>query len=149
GLLLGEHQAVMRGSGSEAGEGRPYAPGDHARRIDWALTARSSEVHVRDTIADRELETWLCVDASASLDWGTAQWEKRDLAITAAAAFGLLGARGGNRTAALIFDGSSTEIVPPRAGRDATMQLLRRLEMRPPAAARRGAPPAAHGRPRR
>ena len=66
GLLLGEHQAILRGSGSEAGEGRPYAPGDDARRIDWALTARSSELHVRDTIADRELETWLCVDASAS-----------------------------------------------------------------------------------
>lgn len=131
GLLLGEHQAVLRGSGSEAGEGRPYAPGDDARRIDWALTARANEVHVRDTIADRELETWLCVDASASLDWGTAAWEKRDLAVTAAAAFGLLGAKSGNRTAALIFDGSSTQIVPPRAGRDAVMQLLRRLEQRP------------------
>lgn len=131
GLLLGEHQAVLRGSGSEAGEGRPYQPGDDARRIDWALTARSSQVHVRDTIADRELETWLCVDASASLDWGTASWEKRDLAVTAAAAFGLLGARGGNRTGALIFDGSSTQIVPPRAGRDSVMQLLRRLEQRP------------------
>ncbi len=131
GLLQGEHLAILRGSGSEAGEGRPYAAGDDARRIDWSLTARSSEIHVRDTIADRELETWLCVDASASLDWGTAAWEKRDLAITAAAAFGLLGAKSGNRTAALIFDGSTTQIVPPRAGRDAVMQLLRRLEQRP------------------
>ena len=93
GLLLGEHLAVLRGSGSEAGEGRPYAPGDDARRIDWSVTARSTELHVRDTIADRELETWLVVDASASLDWGTAAWEKRDLAVTAAAAFGLLGAK--------------------------------------------------------
>ena len=90
-----------------------------------------NEISVRDTIADRELETWLVVDASASLDFGTAVWEKRDLAITAAAAFGLLGAKGGNRSAALIFDGETTQIIPPRTGRDAVMQLLRRLEQRP------------------
>ena len=136
GLLHGEHLAVLRGSGTDAGEGRPYQPGDDARRIDWSLTARMSQVHVRDTIADRELETWLCVDASASLDWGTAAWEKRDLAVTAAAAFGLLGAKSGNRTGAVIFDGTDTQVVPPRTGRDAVMQLLRRLEQRPRAAER-------------
>jgi uncharacterized protein (DUF58 family) len=136
GILQGDHQATPRGAGTEAGEGRAYAPGDDARRIDWNLSARTNEVAVRDTIADRELETWLVVDASASLDFGTADWEKRDLAITAAAAFGLLGARSGNRAAALIFDGDGVQIVPPRAGRDAVMQLLRRLEQRPRAAER-------------
>lgn len=130
GMLQGDHQAVLRGAGSESGEGRVYTPGDDARRIDWNLSARTNEVSVRDTIADRELDTWLVVDASASLDFGTAVWEKRDLAITAAAAFGLLGATGGNRTAALIFDGETTQIVPPRSGRDAVLQLLRRLEQR-------------------
>ncbi|MCU1503644.1 MAG: uncharacterized protein JWM12_2998 [Ilumatobacteraceae bacterium] len=136
GMLQGDHQAVLRGAGSEAGEGRAYTPGDDARRIDWNLSARANEVSVRDTIADRELETWLVVDASASLDFGTAVWEKRDLAITAAAAFGLLGAKSGNRCAAVIFDGEGLQITPPRAGRDAVMQLLRRLEQRPRAAER-------------
>lgn len=54
-----------------------------------------NELYVRDTIADRELETWLVVDGSASLDFGTADWEKRDLAITAAGAFSLLGTKPG------------------------------------------------------
>ncbi len=154
GMLHGDHQAMLRGAGSEAGEGRAYMPGDDARRIDWSLTARSNEVSVRDTIAERELETWLVVDASASLDFGTAMWEKRDLAITAAAAFGLLGARAGDRTAAVVFDGGGVQIAPPRGGRDAVMQLLRRLEQRPRAAERsaslsgaiRTARSAAHGR---
>jgi uncharacterized protein (DUF58 family) len=136
GMLQGDHQAVLRGAGAEAGEGRVYEPGDDARRIDWSLSARMNEISVRDTIADRELETWLVVDASASLDFGTAVWEKRDLAITAAAAFGLLSAKGGNRTAALVFDGDATQIIPPRTGRDAVMQLLRRLEQRPRAGER-------------
>lgn len=135
GLLHGEHQAFLAGSGFEAGEGRPYQPGDDARRIDWSLTARSNEVHVRDTIADRELETWLIVDRTASLDFGTATWEKRDLALTAAAAFGFLGARGGNRAAAIIFDGCGTRIVPPRSGRDAVLSLLMRVDHGTPQAA--------------
>ena len=130
GLLHGEHQAFAAGSGSEAGEGRAYQPGDDARRIDWSLTARSNEVHIRNTIADRELETWLIIDTTASLDFGTAAWEKCDLALTAGAAFGLLGARSGNRTAAMIFDGEAMRIVPPRGGRDAVLDLLRRVERR-------------------
>ncbi|MEO5725173.1 MAG: DUF58 domain-containing protein [Ilumatobacteraceae bacterium] len=133
GLMHGEHSALVHGPGTDAGDGRPYNPGDDARRIDWSLTARSNAVHIRDTIAERELETWLVVDASASLEFGTAVWTKRDLAITAAAAFGLLGRRGGNRTGALVFDGQRTDIVAPLAGRDAVLQLLRRLDRRPTA----------------
>lgn len=131
GLLHGEYQAPLYGPGSERGEGRPYQPGDDARRIDWSLTARMNEVHVRDTIADRELETWLVVDASASLDFGTVRWEKRDLALTAAAAFGLLGARSGNRIGALIFDANGVQIIPPRGGRKAVMGVLQRVSQRP------------------
>ena len=59
--------------GTEPGEGREYVAGDDVRRIDWNLTARTNVTHVRDTIADRELETWIVVDRSASLDFGTAR----------------------------------------------------------------------------
>lgn len=130
GLMAGDHEGRVRGAGSEAGDARLYQPGDDARRIDWSLTARSGETYVRDTIADRELETWLVVDGSASLDFGTADCEKRDLALSTAAGFGLLSARGGNRVGAVLFDGDGTEIVAPRAGRDAVMALLSQLERR-------------------
>jgi uncharacterized protein (DUF58 family) len=140
GLLHGEHQAFSAGSGFDAGDSRLYQPGDDARRIDWSLSARTGEIHVRDTIADRELETWLVVDGTASLDFGTAAWEKCDLALVAAAAFGLLGARSGNRTGALTYDGSSTAIVAPRAGRDGVLNLLRRIERRQRPASRDDGP---------
>ena len=65
------------------------------------MTARTTEPHVRDTIADRELELWLVVDASKSLDFGTARSEKRDVVWAAAGAFALLAGRGGNRVGAL------------------------------------------------
>ena len=49
--------------------------------MDWNVTARSLEPHVRAPLAERELETWALVDASASMDFGTALSEKRDLAV--------------------------------------------------------------------
>jgi uncharacterized protein (DUF58 family) len=131
GLLHGDYQGLLPGAGTEAGEGRLYQPGDDVRRIDWNLTARSNAPHVRDSVADRELETWLLVDGSASLDFGTARCEKRDLALAATAAFGFLTGRAGNRLGAVIFDGEGTSVLPPRAGRDAVLALLHRIERRP------------------
>lgn len=131
GLLHGDYQGAVPGAGVEAGEGRLYQPGDDVRRIDWNLTARSTVTHVRDTVADRELETWLIIDGSASLDFGTARCEKRDLALAAAAAFGFLTCRAGNRLGALLFDGTGTSVLPPRPGRDSALALLHRVDRRP------------------
>ena len=131
GLLQGDHQGLVPGGGSEPADGRLYEPGDDVRRMDWNLTARSGAPHVRTTVADRELECWLVVDTSASLDFGTATCEKRDLALAAAAAFGLLTARDGNRVGALLFGPSGPSVSPPRGGRAAVLALLRRLERLP------------------
>jgi uncharacterized protein (DUF58 family) len=131
GLLQGDHQGLVPGAGSEPGDGRLYQPGDDVRRMDWNLTARSGAPHMRTTIADRELETWVVVDSSASLDFGTAQCEKRDLALAASAAFGFLTARDGNRIGGLVYGPEGASILPPRSGREAVYGLLRRLEQRP------------------
>jgi uncharacterized protein (DUF58 family) len=133
GLLQGDHQGIVPGGGTEAGEGRHYQPGDDVRRIDWNLTARSTVTSVRDTVADRELETWLVVDGSASLDFGTAGCAKRDVAQAAAAAFGFLTCRTGNRLGAVVYGPEGTQVLPPRTGRDGVLRLLRRLGRRPPA----------------
>jgi uncharacterized protein (DUF58 family) len=129
GLLQGDHQGLVPGGGTEPAESRLYAPGDDVRRMDWNLTARTAVPHVRTTIADRELETWVVIDGSASLDFGTAGMEKRDLALAAAAAFTFLTVRGGNRVAASLF-GPDAVVIPPRSGRSAALALLRRLEQR-------------------
>ena len=130
GLLQGDHQGLVPGGGSEAGDGRPYEPGDDVRRMDWSLTARSAAPHVRTTVADRELEMWLVVDNSASLDFGTADCEKRDLVLAAAAAFGFLTVRDGNRIGALLCGPDGSTVVPPLSGRAPLFGLLARLERR-------------------
>ena len=55
GVLHGNHQGLTPGHGSEPGESRLYQPGDDVRRIDWNITARTGETHVREQIADLSL----------------------------------------------------------------------------------------------
>ncbi|SCG67250.1 Protein of unknown function DUF58 [Micromonospora halophytica] len=114
GLLQGDYAGLLPGPGSEAGESREYRPGDDVRRMDWPVTARTTMPHVRRTVADRELETWLAVDLSASLDFGTGRWLKRDVVVAAAAALTHLTVRGGNRIGAVIGTGAEP---PARTGR--------------------------------
>ena len=105
GLLSGEFLGVAAGPGTEPAGARPYAAGDDARRIDWSLTARAVDAHVRTTEPDRELETWVVADRSASLDFGTTEREKRELVLAAVAAFGFLTIGGGNRLGLVITGG--------------------------------------------
>ena len=131
GLLHGEYQGLVPGHGSELGETRAYQPGDDVRRIDWNVTARMQDPYVRDTIADRELETWVVADLGASMDFGTAWCEKRDLAISAAAAVGFLTNRTGNRFGMLTVQPSGLVVVPARGGRTHLMSTLHRLTSAP------------------
>jgi uncharacterized protein (DUF58 family) len=124
GLLQGDYLGLLPGTGSEAGESREYRPGDDVRRMDWPVTARTTLPHVRETVADRELEAWMAVDLSASLDFGTAQQLKRDLAIAAAAAVAHLTVRGGNRVGAVVSNGERLVRMPARSGRRAASGLL-------------------------
>nr|WP_102417843.1 DUF58 domain-containing protein [Mycobacterium sp. 4858] len=131
GVLHGDHLGLIPGPGSEPGESREYQPGDDVRRMDWAVTARTTHPHVRQMIADRELETWLVVDMSASLDFGTVGCEKRDLAVAASAAITFLNSGGGNRLGALIANGATMKRVPARSGRQHEQTLLRTIATTP------------------
>jgi uncharacterized protein (DUF58 family) len=131
GLLQGDYLGLLPGPGTEAGESREYRPGDDVRRMDWPVTARTTMPHVRQTVADRELETWLAVDLSASLDFGTARYLKRDLAIAAAAAAAHLTVRGGNRIGAVVGTAGSSVRMPARPGRKDAQGLLRAIAHTP------------------
>lgn len=131
GLLQGNHLGLVPGPGSEAGESRLYHPGDDVRRMDWPVTARTTVPHVRETIADRELETWIVVDLSPSLDFGTAACEKRDLAVAGAAAVSYLTQHGGNRVGAIITTGDGLHRHPALPGRAHARGLVRAIARTP------------------
>jgi uncharacterized protein (DUF58 family) len=132
GLLQGDHAGLFPGHGTERGEARPYVPGDDTRHIDWAVTARTGAPHVRDTVADHELELWLVLDASASLGFGTARATKFELAWSALGALALLATRGGNRVGAVTAS-TPRRLVAARSGRAHVGAVLAGLHQ-PPAA---------------
>ncbi|GII82087.1 hypothetical protein Ssi03_00770 [Sphaerisporangium siamense] len=138
GLLHGQHQGLLPGAGSEFGDSRIYVPGeDDVRRMDWAVTARTTVPHVRDLVADRELETWTLADMSPSMDFGTAAMEKRDLVVAAVGALGFLSSRVGDRFGAHVLHDGEVHRLPPRTGRAAMYALLQTVMDAP-----RGAPSA-------
>jgi uncharacterized protein (DUF58 family) len=130
--LHGNYQGITPGHGSEPGESRLYQPGDDVRRIDWNVTARTGETHVRDQIADRDLEAWLVVDVSAAMRFGTAKLEKAQVALAAAACVGFLTVRNNNRIGAALVAGPHLKMMPPRFGRDQVRAILTAVASPPP-----------------
>jgi len=139
GMLHGEFLGIQPGPGTEYAGTRRYEAGDDARRIDWNLTARSLEPQLRTTDADRELQTWVVVDRSASMNFGTAASEKADVAFASVAAFGFLTARHGNRFGVMVAGGDRVERIGPASTRAALLATLSRLYDLP----RREEPPTA------
>ena len=127
GLLQGDHLGYLPGPGTEPAEARAYSPGDDVRRIDWAVTARTGYPHVRDAVAERELETTLLIDLTASMSFGTARSEKREVAVALAAAVGHLAAGPGDRLAAVVLS-EGVRRLPARPGRQAALALLHVLQ---------------------
>jgi uncharacterized protein (DUF58 family) len=124
GLLAGDHRSALLGEGSELAQVRPYVPGDDVRRIDWAVTARTGTPHVRVQLAERVMVTWLVLDTSASMRFGTADRRKADVAEGAALAVGHVATRRGNRLGLVTFGGRDPRTLPPRAGRPGLLGLL-------------------------
>jgi uncharacterized protein (DUF58 family) len=132
GLLAGDFRSKLLGTGTELAMVRPYEPGDDVRRIDWNVTARTSEPHVRVDLAERVLVTWLVLDTSVSMQFGTADRRKTDVAEGVAVAIGHLATRRGNRLGVVTFGGADDRAIPPRQGRVGLVGLLAALRVEPP-----------------
>jgi uncharacterized protein (DUF58 family) len=140
GLLAGDYRSVLLGEGTELAQVRPYVPGDDVRRIDWNVTARTGEPHVRVQLAERVLVTWLVLDTSPSMQFGTADRRKADVAEGVAIAIGHVATRRGNRLGFVTFGDRNPRSLPPRQGRLGLIGLLDALrEERPDEGERVGA----------
>ncbi|HET7571672.1 MAG TPA: DUF58 domain-containing protein [Gaiellaceae bacterium] len=131
GLLAGEYRSSRHGEGVELAQVRPYVPGDDVRLIEWNVTARTSVPHVRVHLAERVLVTWLVLDVSPSMRFGTADRRKADVAAGVALAIGHLATRRGNRLGLLTFGDGSPRTLPPQQGRHGLVGLLAALGEEP------------------
>ena len=125
--FAGEYQSVFKGRGMEFDEVRQYHPGDDVRSIDWNVTARTGEPHVKSYIEERELTVMLVVDVSGSGDFGTRNRFKRDLAVELAAVMSFAATTNNDKVGLLLFTDRVESLVPPRKGRSHVLRMVRDL----------------------
>jgi uncharacterized protein (DUF58 family) len=131
GLLQGDYRTLFQGFGLDLADLREYQFGDDPRTIDWNVTARMQEPHVRRYLEDREVTAWFLLDVSPSVDFGTVEVLKRDLLVDFTAVLARLLTRHGNRVGAIIYDGSGQKLIPPHAGRPQVLRLVHELLAQP------------------
>src|SRR3954449_4736841 len=123
GVLPGERKGPGGGNGTELFQLRPYQPGDDVRQLDPAASARTGIPHVRLQVPERALTTWIVVDVSPSMAFGTADRLKADVAEGVVVVLGRLAARRGGRVALLTAGGPTSRFIPPAGGRGALAPL--------------------------
>ena len=127
GALPGDRRAAGLGVGTELAQLRPYQVGDDVRQIDPAATARTGQPHVRLHVPERTLTTWILLDVSPSMAFGTADRLKIDVADGATLALGRAAIRRAGRVALLSFGCGEPRLSRPRASRPGFVALRRRL----------------------
>jgi len=131
GMLAGDYRSSRFGDGTELAQLRPYVPGDDVRGIEWNVTARAGEPYVRVNLAERVLVTWLLLDCSPSMHFGTADRRKGDVADGVAIAIGHFATRRGNRLGVITFGDANPTLLPPHQGRSGLLGLLAALQREP------------------
>lgn len=129
-MLPGGRRAVGVGSGIELSQLRPYEAGDDIRYLDPAATARTGNLHIRLHVPERALTTWIVLDLSPSMAFGTAQRLKADVAEGVALVFGRLGVRRAGSVGLVAFgtgDAEGSRVLPPRGAKPAMIALRKLL----------------------
>jgi uncharacterized protein (DUF58 family) len=125
--LAGNYKSVIKGQGLAFQEVRQYQPGDDVRTIDWNVSARMREAHVKVFTEEREMTVMLLVDLSASTAFGTGNVDKRRLS-TEVAALCAFSAIGHNDRVGLIATSDQVErVVPPQKGRKHGMRVIEEI----------------------
>ncbi|MDB5743427.1 MAG: hypothetical protein JWR68_1742 [Polaromonas sp.] len=134
GLLQGDYRTLLRGTGMDLADLREYQHHDDVRHIDWNVTARLQQPHVRVFTEDREMSAWFLLDLSPSMDFGSGDQRKRQVSTEFVAVLARLLTRHGNRVGAVLYGAGVDAALPARSGRPHVLNLLHTLQSRPEAA---------------
>ena len=134
GLLQGDYRTLLRGTGMDLADLREYQHHDDVRHMDWNVTARLQQPHVRVFTQDREMSAWFLLDLSPSMDFGSGDQRKRGLSAEFVAVLARMLTRHGNRVGAMLYGSGVDAVIPARGGRQHILQLLHTLQRRPDAA---------------
>ncbi len=130
--LTGQYQSAFRGRGLEFEEVREYRHGDDVRTIDWNVTARTGQLHVKRFREERDLTALLLVDLSATTRCGSGVMLIHDTIAEVASVFVFNAARR-DRVGAILFDDRLRAVIPPRRGWRHGLRVVREVLAATPA----------------
>ena len=126
-IFAGQYHSAFKGRGMEFAEVREYQFGDDVRDIDWNVTARFGRPFVKVFEEERELTVMLLVDVSGSLDFGTVQQNKRDLAAEIAATIAFSAIQNNDKIGVIFFSDRIEKYIPPKKGRKHILYIIREM----------------------
>jgi len=126
-LFGGEYHSIFKGRGMTFSEVREYQPGDDIRLIDWNVTARSNEPHVKVFEEERELTVYLVVDISSSGLFGSKKKFKKEIGTEIAAVLGFSAIKNKDKVGVVLYSDDVEEFIPPKKGRAHVLRLIREL----------------------
>ncbi len=123
--LGGEYHSVFKGRGMEFSDVREYQAGDDVRTIDWNVTSRTGQLHVKKFVEERELTVILAVDVSRSGDFGSVRRTKLETAAEVAAVLAFSAVRNNDRVGLVLFTDRVEVHVPPAKGGQHVLRVVR------------------------
>jgi len=126
-LFAGEYRSVFKGQGLEFYEVREYVPGDDIRLIDWNVSARLGSPYVKKFIEERQQSIILCVDVSASQDFGSQKLNKNEAAAEIAAVLAFSAIKNNDLVGLLMFSDKIEKYIPPKRGRRHVLLVIREI----------------------
>lgn len=126
-IFSGEYHSAFKGRGMSFSEVRDYQYGDDVRNIDWNVTARTGDPHIKVFEEDRELTVMLMVDISKSSGFGTSRQFKNELTAEISAVIAFSAITNNDKVGALLFTDHVEKYIPPKKGRSHILRIIREI----------------------
>lgn len=126
-IFAGQYHSAFKGRGMAFAEVREYQFGDDIRDIDWNVTARFRRPYVKVFEEERELTVMLLIDVSGSLDFGTTDQMKSDMATEIAATVAFSAIQNNDKIGVIFFSDRIEKYIPPKSGRKHILYIIREM----------------------
>lgn len=130
-LQNGSFKSLYHGQGIEFSGVREYLRGDDVRAIDWNVTARNAKPFVKIFEEERELQIFLIIDRSLSMQTGSREKSRLKTAMEIAALITFAAEHNSNSVGAVLFNGEIEFVCSPKSGQNQTMILLSHFDSEP------------------
>lgn len=126
-IFSGDYHSAFKGRGMTFSEVREYQFGDDIRTIDWNVTARSGQTHIKVFEEERELTVMLLIDVSASGEFGTKSMFKKELMVELAAIIAFAAIQNNDKIGVIFFSDRVEQYIPPKKGKSHILRIIREL----------------------